>query len=706
MKKRLVCVGLCMAVLLGILSGLGLFGTAAAGAVTDIRQGQNEDKIIPAADNLLASAAMTANSGGFQQSVLTDGRLTKVNDDTAACSAPNNAETGVNWVSFDLGGNYAVSALLLAGYGNPDWGGFGNGVYGFSVYVGEKGFADITDEDTPVYTTGDTVIYGRRIDLTEPVTGRMITFKLTGLPVTLKTNKGQCWISELAAAGEPLAGTPIEITPTKNPEAILSAEDNLLAKAGMSASASEFQQALLTDGLLSQVNTGEQSCAPADVDTGVNWVTFDLGTPHAVTSLLIAGNGNPTWGGGYGTGIYGCSVYIGSKTHRDLAAGDPQKPVFSTERTILYGQRVDLPEPAVGRYVVFRLTGLPLTLKTNRGQCWVSELAAAGEPLQANLVTDITAAAHTGAVISAEDNLLAAAQITASASLTGAETLTNGKLAKVNADTEGVTLSDAETGVNWITFDLGKVSVIRSLLAAGYGNSDWGGGYGNGIYGFSVYVGDKDHTAITAADTPVYTTADCVIYGRRIDLLEESRGRYVVFKLVGLPTTLGSNKGQCWVSELAALGETVTETSFTDPLYGCTLTVHKKSYSDTAFFENVSGLRVTRSTYAGAAGETVCGGWLVVDTDAPYVYIFTLLDKAGSPIAAAAYEDRTITVTIPNLTGHPQGMGQLRRSVVERVVNSRCPQGQLIGEIAGGEDLAFLPLVFDRRAVVYNGVAG
>ncbi len=165
----------------------------------DITSANNTDKIIATENNILATATCTSPD---RQPVLTDGLITGVNGGEN-CSALYSGQDGTpSYLGFDLGSEYVIDSLLVGGGGNDTWGGIGNGTFGVDIYVSNYSRDQIKNNPSlaePVYTTMDTVAFGRCVELDEAATGRYVVFALYGAPSTsLKT---QIWLSELAATG-------------------------------------------------------------------------------------------------------------------------------------------------------------------------------------------------------------------------------------------------------------------------------------------------------------------------------------------------------------------------------------------------------------------------------------------------------------------------------------------------------------------------
>ena len=120
------------------------------------------------------------------------------------------------------------------------------------------------------------------------------------------------------------------------------------------------------------------------------------------------------------------------------------------------------------------------------------------------------------------------------------------------------------------------------------------------------------------------------------------------------------------------------------------------------FIKNIDRLEVTRSAYT--AENTFVDKWLMVDPEAAYVYSFVLHTKDGKVLSAADVGERSVDVTIPNVTGHMQSLAKVQDGAVERIVNARTEGEQLIGEgITGSWQL--VPIVFDDSPVIWSGIA-
>ena len=535
--------------------------------VTDITRGNNEDKIIAPEDNILKNATTTDTySNSDPKAILYDGILPGVTAGYEWNDAYGWVPYGTPmYLTYDLGAEYDVDSLLMAGSGT--------GAYGLTqtkIYIGDKaGFAAAADE--PVYATTDNIVYGRHVALDTPVRGRYIVFAITG-KATNNANNGRMWISELAATGTKYVPpySVYDITDGVNEDKIIAAEDNILKNAAVSSTSGVAPVALMYDGKLAGVTDGYawtdggwQAYGDTSDGTRKVYITWDLGSNYEVDRFLLAGSGAANTK--YGANNF--TVYVGDKTGAEIKA-DPSvaEPVYASGDLVLFGRCVQLDEPAVGRYIVFEMVGFdPGNGTANNGCLWLTEFAAAGVSLATYTVTDITDGVNEDKIISAEDNILnGATATTVNASSAPSAVVTDGLLTGVTVDYSNSTCWAPTSGdpyVMYITYDLGNKYAVDSLLYAGSGVSTSSANDKYGPRGATIYVGDKTGAEIKADPSvaePVYSTTDFVLYGRRIDLKEAAEGRYIVFAINCKADTLGGgSRGQVWISELAATGTAI-----------------------------------------------------------------------------------------------------------------------------------------------------
>ncbi len=180
---------------------------AVAYTVTDITASANTDKVITTQDNILKTASGSTTSTKALISQLYDGVYACL-DSAATLWYPfgSSDKTALkHYITYDLGEDYAISSLLLAGSSSNALSG-GCGVYGMDIYVGDKTGTEIREDATvatPVYSTTDSIIDARRVDLTEAAIGRYVVFVVGGYP-NGTANKTQIWVSEIAATGAPV----------------------------------------------------------------------------------------------------------------------------------------------------------------------------------------------------------------------------------------------------------------------------------------------------------------------------------------------------------------------------------------------------------------------------------------------------------------------------------------------------------------------
>ena len=272
-----------------------------------------------------------------------------------------------------------------------------------------------------------------------------------------------------------------------------------------------------------------------------------------------------------------------------------------------------------------------------------------------------------------------------------------------------------------LVYHLGGTATVEEILLTSEN-------YGYFLGGADFYVGQTLDT-LFQAENRVYATGgeqtirdgetirldpstDILTRCMRAVLEIPKEGRYVAI-VVTRPTSsvkLGYSVGR--VDAINVYGKLPADrvdperkTTFTDSVYGYTLTLNPLHYDDTALFDTLDHLEVVRAAYPDTLPHLVCDNWLTVDPADPYIYEFRLIRKDGQQLTESACGARTWNVQIPNDTGHMQGLGTVTGDTVSRVVNSRTDaSGTLIGEQL--TSFRVLKLVFDPDGVIYSGVAG
>lgn len=588
MKKCMLSVLLSVAVLCSALP-LALSTSATGYTATEVTEESNVEKIIAPSVNVLTKAKAVTNTkgdGGTSANGWKDtSTLVATNSVSAVAYDGTIAPTGDTWrvrdgyageiwLQYDFGTEYTFDSLFLAGSASGKY-----GIYGVDVYVGDDTYTALQTGTVPtVYSTDDIIVNGRHVQF-EAVTGRYLVFRFGGCTANIDSgNVGKIWISELAVTGkEAYPNVVTEVTADSHTDKIIASADNVLGKAsavtwtkgaGDTADNGWTHQYTVTvtdtvpaqtyDGVISSAFVSEEQWRPADMVTKEVWVQYDFGDEYVFDSLFLAGAADTTWDLG-GFGIYGADVFVGNKTFTELQVDDSVWPVYSTSDTIVFGRHIQLGKQASGRYLTLRLGGYNGTWE-NKGKCWISELGATGHAAYPNVVTDITADANTDKLPLAHQNILKNATNVAhtkAGDVTVPDTTHDGHVSLAAGAATVWAPSNSDTYNVWVQYDFGEDYAIDSVLLAGGGNPDWDNG-GLGVYGFDVYVG-----SVTAADlmedataaTPVYSTVDTVCYARCVDFGKAMTGRYLVFRLGGFTKTW--NVGQCWISELAAIGRAV-----------------------------------------------------------------------------------------------------------------------------------------------------
>lgn len=588
MRNRVLAILLTLSVLCAAMPMA--LSSAADVTTTEVTTDSNIDKIIAPENNVLTKAqtvTYTKGDGGTNANGWKDTSTLFVTSDISAVAydgkmAPESdtwrvrdGVAGEIWLQYDYAEEVVFDSFFLAGNGTGQY-----GVYGFDVYVSNVAYADLTTQ-TPVYHSDDILVYGRHIQLDKGVIGRYVIFRFGGcIPTIDKGNVGKIWVSELAATGrEAYPNVLTEIDTGINEDKTIAPENNVLTKAqkvtytkgdgGTNANgwkdtytvtATEGIASLVYDGVLFGAASAER-WAVKDSVAGEIWLEYDFGEDYIFDSFLLAGTNSYSWYSG-GQGIYGFDVYIGDKSFATVREDSSIKPVYSTSAYVIKGHHVQLGKAATGRYLIFRFGGFPESWNT--GTCWITELAATGHVPYPDVVSDITVDSNTDKLLLSHQNVLAKATniaYTKAGEVIVPDTMMDGQ-ASLSAG--GATIwapSNEDTYNVWVQYDFGEEYTINSLLLAGSGNSDWDNG-GLGIYGFDVYVGSAaatDLMADAAVATPVYSTTDTICYARRVDLGKTATGRYVVFRLGGFTKTW--NVGQCWISEMAAIGRAVNASS-------------------------------------------------------------------------------------------------------------------------------------------------
>ena len=574
MKKRIGGLLVCLAMLASMLGVTGMLPTAAETVVTQLNT-ENADRAIAAEENLLAAAAAHTgyNMTGETETYISDSNWMKLLDgqvmgvNTTDSSAL--AAVGGLWADgyqkqflvFQLTESYAIDRLMLGGNSDAKY-----TIMGASVYIGDQSLGQLLADGTaPVWTSDGAIVNGVLVELGERVKGRFVIFELT---CRANSSYGQCWISELAAAGSPLITT--EVLGADDADRLIAPEENLLSgaafratdKAGTVDAPVQNNVSRLFDGQVAGINgTGDTTA----ILSGERWadgqpfsqmyLSFTFGSGYQFERLLLGGIDTDGWG------FINPQVYIGNESIAEIIANGTA-PVWSYTGCVLKAVLVDLSR--------MELTGTTVVIRsdTKGSGTWTyvqaSEAAVTGSPL--------TAAEELGAedgdrVIAPADNILtkATAKVTDKTGTVEPPVKNNwnklfdGQVAGVTG-----TLENADktiiSGERWaegqpfsrmyFAFTFPEEYRFTSLLLGGVDDPDFG------FIDPQVYIGNESITEIIANGTqPIWSYTGVV---QKAVLLDLSREEWTGTTIVIASDTKGSGQ---WTyvqaSELAATGAPV-----------------------------------------------------------------------------------------------------------------------------------------------------
>ena len=288
------------------------------------------------------------------------------------------------------------------------------------------------------------------------------------------------------------------------------------------------------------------------------YIVFDMGTEYIFQSFLIAGNNEATYG------VQSLEVFVGNASVQQIIE-EGTSPVFSYMNRIEAGYRVDFGEEGLtGRYLTIRIGSRQ---NGKYYQCWISELAATGTPLDSpDAVTVAEIGEDQGDLLIAPSNNLLAKKNAYYTDATGKANIdvsdeyqsyfSDGLARGINSNSCGVAvfggLQVNDSGHDYKTlyaaFDLEQETTVRSFLFAGQGD---------GVYGaehLAVYIGNEDLTTILQGGVqPQWNYDNKVTTGIVVDFGSAGRtGRYLV---VRIGARHNSVYFQTWISELTASQE-------------------------------------------------------------------------------------------------------------------------------------------------------
>ncbi len=574
MKKRIGGLLVCLAMLASMLGVTGMLPTAAETVVTQLNT-ENADRAIAAEENLLAAAAahtgynMTGKTetyiSGSNWMKLLDGQVMGVNTtDSSALAA-----VGGLWADgyqkqflvFQLTESYAIDRLMLGGNSDAKY-----TIMGASVYIGDRSLEQLLADGTaPVWTSDGAIVNGVLVELGEQVKGRFVIFELT---CRANSSYGQCWISELAAAGSPLITT--EVLGADDADRLIVPEENLLSGAAFRATDKtgtvdapvQNNVSRLFDGQVAGINgTGDTTA----ILSGERWadgqpfsqmyLSFTFGSGYQFERLLLGGIDTDGWG------FINPQVYIGTESIAEIIANGTA-PVWSYTGCVLKAVLVDLSR--------MELTGTTVVIRsdTKGSGTWTyvqaSEAAVTGSPL--------TAAEELGAedgdrVIAPADNILTKATAKVTDKTGTVEPPVKNNWNKLfDGQVAGVTgaLENADktiiSGERWaegqpfsrmyFSFTFPEEYRFTSLLLGGVDDPDFG------FINPQVYIGNESIAQIIADGTqPIWSYTGVV---QKAVLLDLSREEWTGTTIVIASDTKGSGQ---WTyvqaSELAATGAPV-----------------------------------------------------------------------------------------------------------------------------------------------------
>ncbi len=574
MKKRIGGLLVCLAMLASMLGVTGMLPTAAETVVTQLNT-ENADRAIAAEENLLAAAAAHTgyNMTGKTETYISDSNWMKLLDgqvmgvNTTDSSAL--AAVGGLWADgyqkqflvFQLTESYAIDRLMLGGNSDAKY-----TIMGASVYIGDRSLGQLLADGTaPVWTSDGAIVNGVLVELGEQVKGRFVIFELT---CRANSSYGQCWISELAAAGSLLITT--EVLGADDADRLIVPEENLLSGAAFRATDKtgtvdapvQNNVSRLFDGQVAGINgTGDTTA----ILSGERWadgqpfsqmyLSFTFGSGYQFERLLLGGIDTDGWG------FINPQVYIGTESIAEIIANGTA-PVWSYTGCVLKAVLVDLSR--------MELTGTTVVIRsdTKGSGTWTyvqaSEAAVTGSPL--------TAAEELGAedgdrVIAPADNILtkATAKVTDKTGTVEPPVKNNwnklfdGQVAGVTG-----TLENADktiiSGERWaegqpfsrmyFSFTFPEEYRFTSLLLGGVDDPDFG------FINPQVYIGNESIAQIIADGTqPIWSYTGVV---QKAVLLDLSREEWTGTTIVIASDTKGSGQ---WTyvqaSELAATGAPV-----------------------------------------------------------------------------------------------------------------------------------------------------
>lgn len=691
-----------------------------------------EPEVSLIAGKIAEKGAGQTDRDGTQLSALTDG-----DPESAYSGDCGDAKDGFSRLTYTLEQKAAIDRIAITSRG---------GDASFYLYKGE---VYVSDDAASLWKAENRVVdydYGQgkaqrsyTYTLDKVAAGRYIGFKFWV--------NGDGWyscarIAELAVYGQPAydATNAMVVPVTKEPQ-----KTSLIAgNANPTVASYEFTRggdyALATDGCLpgiSEEDTGKLGLCTGDYANTWTELTYELDAIYDIDEVLIANSVESNdlyrlrWG----------RLYI-SETKIDLYSKKHLVAEYSDIN--LQAMLLKLNTPARGCYVGFSFYILPFDGNYNGvqyEQWWntarIGELGVYGNRAKdkpENLTNLIAGTKPVDMYLTepgkpdryhegSQNGYLNPLTSTTILRLTDGDYDTRGSWTHQRTDGLLPTLESRKyisTDTPWavLIYHLGGTAEVNQIFLTSTG--EWGNYY---VAGVDYYVSMNLDTLFDTANR-VYTTGGektTVENGETVldpayDVKERyiataldtpRQGRYVAL-VVTRPDALDiAGWSEARVNEFEVYGtlqsqDEAVNTTFTESTYGCTLTLSQLNFDDVSFFQNLSRLEVTRTALPGGVNRQL-DKWLKADPAEAYVYTFTLYDKNGNAIDGDDVGKRTITVTIPNRSGHPQTMAQVNGSTLTRVLNARTAGGQLTGENITGS-WQFTPVVFENADVIYNGV--
>lgn len=368
------------------ISELGVYGTfgqntdtpAAAYTATTYNRSTMTANMTPRADNLLNKAVAAVYRAGAAGSPVADGKLVGTLTDGVYGNSnsqklcPNGSD--YIYFTYDLGKVYSLDTVTFVGDGY-------DGANGVAVYVSNADWPAVYEEgarpdavyDRAIGTTeratnNPSDAIGLRFTFETPLLGRYVTFRLQACR---NVNNMQVWASEFAVTG--VDGTVLALNTVGATHRLPTASKNVLATADAAyyrdaaARYNSENDAFLTtlvDGVAFTEDTTTLTTA-----SGYVYVTYDLGVPHDLTSLVYASDG--------AVGADTVALWVGNMNLSAIIRENIQ-PLLTYDGVVGADvAAVNFNLVVCGRYVTFRLGACG---DAADGRVGISELAAVGTP--------------------------------------------------------------------------------------------------------------------------------------------------------------------------------------------------------------------------------------------------------------------------------------------------------------------------------------